>query len=219
MTDFLVFCFITCSVRGDLGWNDDGGESSRCALDLFFEFVGDGEAFEKGGQILFGFVSHRFLPTMQHDFDSYFVSLRHEFLSLRFLEEEIVGVGPETDANALDIDFLLLRFGLLLLLGLLVYELAVVGEFADRGLRERGNFDEVGFASLCELEGGRERHGAEILAAFVDDDDFRRQDLLVDTERILRSHLWLGSIVSASTHDSFISCLASLASLAGKRFS
>lgn len=188
----------------DLGWNDDGGESSRCTLDLFFEFVRDREAFEKGIQVFLGFVGHRFLAAVEYDLDSHFVSFRHEFLSLRFLEEEIVGVGAETDADAFDVDFLLFRFGLLLFLGLLVYELAVVGELADRGLGERGDLDEVGFALLCELESRCKRHGAEILTALIDHDDFRCQNLLVDTERILRSHLRLRSIVPSSSHESMI---------------
>jgi len=137
---------------------------------------------------------------MEDQFDPYLVPLRHEAFCLSFLEGEIVRVGVEADADPLDVDLFLFGFGLLFFLGLLVDEFSVIGDLADRRFGQRGYLDEIGIALESEGDGRIERHDAVVLARFIDDDYFGRENLFVDTESILRADLRLGSIVPSSSH-------------------
>ncbi len=96
-------------------------------------------------EILSCLVLHRFLSSAEEDFHLDLVALPEELFSLGLLEEEVMFVSAEADADALGLDFLLLGLLLLLLLRLLVLELAVVSDLADRRDSEWGDFDEVGF--------------------------------------------------------------------------
>ena len=90
--------------------------------------------------------------------------------------------GPEFDF--LDLDLLQLELRLVLLLGFPVLELAVIHDPAYRGLRHRGDFDEVEFCGFRLGYRFGKRNDAKLLAVHADQSnlggvDFSVQSLLL----------------------------------------
>ncbi len=137
---------------------------------------------------------------MEDKLDSYFVSLSHESFGLSLLEGEIMSVGIEADTDTFDVNFLLFGLGLLFFLGLLIDEFAVISDFADRRLGQGRYLDEVRISFESKGDSDIKRHDAMIFACFVNNDDFSRENLLIDAQGILWTDLWFGSIVPSSSH-------------------
>lgn len=163
----------------------------------------DGDAFQELIEIFLGLVVHGLFATAEHDFDAYLAAFLQELLRLGFLEEEVMRIRPETDADALGLDFLLLGLLLLFLLGLAILELAEVSHFADRRHRERGDLHEIRFLFPGQGQSGCNIHCAVVFTIDIYDYDLRRKDLLVDTRTDLELGFRFRSIVTSSSHVVF----------------
>ncbi len=118
-------------------------EASWELFDFFFDLVGYFNAFDKALEGFLGLVWEGLFATSQEDFCLYFIALAKELLCLTLFEEEIMCISTESDANAFGLNFLLLGLGLLDLLGLLVLELSVLEDAADRRLGLWGYLNQI----------------------------------------------------------------------------
>lgn len=90
----------------------------------------------------------------------------------------IGGLGPQADFLDLDLGLRLARFALLL--GLLVQELPVVEDPADRRNRVGCNLDQVEVGLLGDAQRLVDGDDADVLPIRADQAYFREPDLLVD---------------------------------------
>ncbi len=86
-------------------------------------------------------VRHLAATETQGDLD--LVAFGQEFHDRAHLDLVVMGIGPGTELDLLDLDDLLLLTGLGLALLLFVFELAQIHDLADRGHGVRGNLDKV----------------------------------------------------------------------------
>lgn len=193
---FLLHTFIDIDLHG----SDEDIKSVLKAFDFLFDFVGCGECRHECLECRLRLVRHGFLTTTQEYLYLYFVTFAEELLRLFFLEEEIMFVGAQTEAYALGIDFFLLGLRFLFLLCLLVLELAVIHDTADRRFRLRRDFDEI---ESCLLRDGECLLDRESIAHFsirIDQLYDWSLNLLVHAEAFRWGGFWFRSMVSSSSH-------------------
>src|SRR3989339_1265906 len=112
--------------------DDHYTETALESLHFLFDLVGYGEGPEKGVDRILGPIRHRFLASAEKYLYLHLVTLLEEFLRLILLEKEIVVVGPETEADAFDVDLFLIALRSLLLLRLLILKLSVFEDLEDQ---------------------------------------------------------------------------------------
>jgi hypothetical protein len=101
------------------------------------------------------------------------------------LELVIVFVDLRPEFDFLDLDHLLVLFGLARALLLLVLIFPEIHDPADRRAGRWGDLDEVEPFLLGDGDGLRRRHDAELLAGVVDHADFPHADSFVDPDAIV----------------------------------
>src|SRR6185312_8203510 len=94
----------------------------------------------------------------------------------------VVGVDLRTKLHLLDDHVRLVPTGLTGLLGVLVLELPVVHELADRGARRRGDLDQVEVGLLRQAQRVSRRDDADGLAVGSNEADLGNPDPVVDTK-------------------------------------
>jgi len=102
-----------------------------------------------------------------------------EFAGLVDFHLDVVFAGLGADADLFQL--LLMGFGLGALAGLLVTELAVIEDLADRWPFVRRDLDQVQVRLTGQVEGLRGWDNSELFAAGADEADRADPDLLVDT--------------------------------------
>lgn len=145
-------------------------------------------------------VTHGLFAATEHHVDLYFVTLEHKLFGLSFLEEEVMLLGTIAEAHALGLDFLLLGFGGLGLLGGVILKLPVIRETTHRGDGLRGHLDEVKFAFFGNDHTLGWTHGAKWFAGFANHHYLWSQDLLIDAVTLLNNNFRLRSIVASASH-------------------
>ena len=106
----------------------------------------------------------------------------------------LVDLRPELDLFDLDLGLVLARE--LLLLSLLVLELAVVHDAADRRIGERRDLDEVEILLIGDPQSIRDREDAELAPVDADQTTPRRADALVEPRFRTAADRQLTSVVS-----------------------
>ncbi len=122
------------------------------------------------------------LATAEHDRDLDLVPGAQEPHDVTLLGLVVVRVDLRTKLHLLDDHVRLVPTGLASLLGVLVLELAVVHELADRRLALRGDLDEVEVRLLGKLQGLVGRHDADRLPVGSDEPDLGNPDPVVDSQ-------------------------------------
>src|SRR6478672_7034400 len=122
------------------------------------------------------------LTTAEHDRDLDLVAGTEEPHDVTLLGLVVVLVDLGTKLHLLDDHVRLVPAGLAGLLGVLVLELAVVHELADRGASLRGDLDEVEVGLLGQLECLVGRHDPNGLTVGSDEPDLGYADPLVDAQ-------------------------------------
>ena len=102
---------------------------------------------------------------------------------------DVVVIGARAQSKLLELDGVLVLFGLPLLLGRLVLEAAVVEELADGRHRVGRDLDQVEILLSCHFERLHGRHDAELRPIFVDESNFRNSNRAIDA-RAGRRPLW-----------------------------
>lgn len=138
---------------GSLFGRDNHIESPRETLHIFLDSVRYVNLADEIAKILFCLFPIGLLPPSEHHLDLDLVSLGKEFFDLIAFEEYVVFIGAQTYPDTLDIDFVLLAFRLLLLLGLLVLEFPIVYEPADGRLCVGGNLYQIEFPQASRFYG------------------------------------------------------------------
>ena len=121
------------------------------------------------------------LAASEHDGDFDLVAALEELLRVARLHLQVVRIDLGAHSNLAQDRGVLAFAGLALLLGLLVLELAVVEQAADRGHGVRRNFYEVEVGFARHFQGLWERDGTEPVSFIVDEEDFSGSDAVVDS--------------------------------------
>lgn len=139
------------------------------------------------GQLKTNFlVSH--LTALELQLQANLVAVGEELLSMENLDEVIVRINPDTELQLLELAALLSLGSLLLFLFLLVFELAVIDNFANRRIRTGGNFHKVQSAIFRSSNGLSGGHDAHLLSALsVDHAHLGCPDTVVDTGLICKA--------------------------------
>jgi len=120
------------------------------------------------------------LAAAQHHRDLDLVAFPEEALDVLHLEVVVVDADLGAELDLFDLDLLLVPLGLVVLLVLLVQELAVIGDLADRGVGRGRDLDEIEAPVAGHLDGLHRGQDAEGVLLLVDDADLPRRDHLVD---------------------------------------
>ncbi|KOT21156.1 hypothetical protein DM47_3612 [Burkholderia mallei] len=115
------------------------------------------------------------------------VAFLEEAHQIAKLDVVIAVIGSRAEFHFLDLDDLLLELRLVLLLGFLVLELAVIHQTANRRSRLRRNLHQVNIQLFRFTESLGESHDADGLTIDPDQTHFRRSDFTVDAMRRLIS--------------------------------
>src|SRR5690242_2556385 len=127
----------------------------------------------------------RHLATAEAQRDLGLVAFGQKPRQVAQLDLVIAFVGSRPELHFLDLDLLQLELRLVLLLRLPVLELAVIHDPAHRGLRHRGDFDEVELGGFGLAERLGQRNDAELLAVHPDQSYFRGVDFAVQSLMLL----------------------------------
>jgi hypothetical protein len=131
------------------------------------------------------------LTTAEHDRDLHLVARLQEAHHVTLLGLVVVGVDLRTKLHLLDDDVRLVPTGLARLLGVLVLELPVVHELADRRSRGGRHLHEIEVGLLRQLQRLVGRHDPDGLAVGANEPDFRHPDPVVDSQlRADGSSMW-----------------------------
>jgi len=122
------------------------------------------------------------LTTAEHDRDLHLVALLQEADDVALLGLVVVGVDLGTKLHLLDDHVRLVATRLASLLGVLVLELAVVHELADRRSRGRCDLDQVEVGLLRESQGVVDADDADGLAVRAHETDLGNPDPVVDAQ-------------------------------------
>jgi hypothetical protein len=122
------------------------------------------------------------LATAEHDRDLDLVPLAEEPHDVTLLGLVVVLVDLGAELHLLDDRVGLVAAGFTGLLGVLVLELAVVHELADRGSAHRGDLDEVEVRLLGQAQRVARGDDADGLAVGSNEPDFRDPDPIVDSQ-------------------------------------
>ena len=122
------------------------------------------------------------LTTTEHDRDLHLVALLQEPHDVTLLGLVVVRVDLRAELHLLDDHVGLVPARLTGLLGVLVLELPVVHELADRRSRHGGDLDEVEVGLLREPEGVLDADDADGLAVGADEPDLGYPDPVVDAQ-------------------------------------
>ena len=171
---------------GDLGQDPSAAEFGF-DNDLVFER----DHGQKLLQALHGPFPVVLFPPFEDEHDLNLVAIGDEFVDLFDLDLEIVlcGACPESDlfqvARFLQ-SALFLRFLLFL-----IPELVVVDDLGDGRLGVRGDLDEIKSLFVSDPQRLRERINTEEFSLLVDDAQFRRFDLMVESKWLFQISYWL----------------------------
>ena len=131
----------------------------------------------KDGQALFG-VGH--LAAAEHDRDLDLVSTLQEAKHVLLLGGVVAHVDLRAELHFLGFDLVLVLTSLLCLDGLVVLELAVVHDAADRRISLRGDLYQVVAFALCDAQSLRSRVDAQLGSVVADQATFLGPDLVVE---------------------------------------
>jgi len=123
----------------------------------------------------------RHLAAAEAQGDLHLVAFAEEFQHGAHLHIVIVGIGPGTELDLLDLDDVLLLAGLGLAFLLLVLELAEVHDLADRRFRVRRDLDKIKTGLFGHHHGTGGGDDSDVLAIGADQSDLGAADSLVDT--------------------------------------
>src|SRR5262249_1123150 len=118
------------------------------------------------------------LPAAEEDVEHHLVLVFQELARLVDLDLDVMVAGLGADADFFEL--LLVWLSLALFAGLLVAELAVVHDLADRRPLLGGHLDQVELCLAGHLQGLRGRDDAELFAVGADQPHGADADLLVD---------------------------------------
>jgi hypothetical protein len=124
------------------------------------------------------------LASAEHDGDADLVVRRDKLADVLDLDVKVVRADMRLEAHFLEQTRLLLLARLPLLLVLLVLELRVVEDLADRRIRLRGDLDEIESLLAGQGQGFSDRFDADLSAVRVDKTDFLGRDPLIDASSI-----------------------------------
>ena len=122
------------------------------------------------------------LSSAEHDRHFDLVAALEELLGVACLHLQVVRIDLGPHADLAQDGRVLVLAGLAFLLRLLVLELAVVEQPADRRYRCRRDLYEVEVGFTCQLQGLSRGHDTQTLASPVDEQDFTSSDAVVDSE-------------------------------------
>ena len=122
------------------------------------------------------------LSPTENDRDLDFVAVIKELSDGARLEFQVVVIDLRPQAHALELGDLLILLGFPLLLCLLILELAVIKDTADRGNGRRSNFHQIhaGFARLAQCI--INSHDAQLLTFWPDEAYISGTDAFVDAK-------------------------------------
>lgn len=122
------------------------------------------------------------LAATELELDAHLVTFREEIFRVDDLDEVIVGINADTEFEFLQLATLLMLVSFLLVLFLDVLVLAVIDNFAHRGFRTGGDFDEVKTALFGHAKGLLSRENAVLLIGdTIHHTHLRCTDALIDT--------------------------------------
>src|SRR5262249_33743310 len=98
------------------------------------------------------------------------------------LEIDVMDADLRLEAHFAQYDLLLVLVRLSLFLRLLVLELAVIKDAADRGVRVRRDLDEIEACVARHFERLLDGDDADLLPLVIDDQDFADADTIIDAE-------------------------------------
>ena len=110
----------------------------------------------------------RHFATAEAQGDLHLVFFLQEARHVAQLDLVVVLVGTRAKFDFLDLNLLLLQLLLVLALLFLVLKLAVIHDPANRGLRQRSNFDQINAGFVGHLERLTDVHNAERLTVGTD---------------------------------------------------
>ena len=122
----------------------------------------------------------RHFAAAEPDGNLYLVALLQELCGLVDLGVKVVGINVERKADLLQLDHFLVFLGFLFLFLHLKTVLAVIENFADRGLGLGSHLDQVQIQRLRHFQRIAGAHNALLLAVRANQADFLITDLLID---------------------------------------
>lgn len=120
------------------------------------------------------------LPTAKDYRDGHFVFVLKKFAGMVDLEIDVMLSGLGTNPYLLEPSVVGVRLVLVLAFFLLVLELAIVHDPADRRLLSRSDLYQIEAGRCCNLNGLFRFQNAKLLAIVGDDSDWCYADLLID---------------------------------------
>lgn len=179
---------------------DDDIESAGEPLEFFLHAVGNGNVFQKLLKGRAGEVLVRFFTSAEKNLRLHFVSFAEKLLRLIFFEREIVLVRAQSDTDPFRFHFLLMRFVLAELLGLLIVKFSMIQNAAYGRSRFGRYFNEIESSFRRKRACLLDRHLAMTFSFFIDHDDAWCEN------GIVRAHLrndvlsfWFSA--ESSSHD------------------
>lgn len=140
----------------------------------------------------------RHLATTELQLDAHFVAFREEVFSMRDLDQVIMRVDADAEFHFLHLAALLMLVGLLLVLLLDVFVLAVIDNLAHGRIGVRSHLHQVKPTLFGDANSLRSWDDAKLmLTIFLDDAHLRRTNALIDTGLIHKTAV--GSVTSAWT--------------------
>ena len=121
-----------------------------------------------------------FSPAEQ-DGQLYLIAMIEELRGLAALGFQIVIVDLRTNPNFLELDDMLILARLTLLAALLIPELAVIHQAANRRHRVRSHFNKIKPALSRHFERITGRNDTDLVSFFVDQPDFANPDSFIDS--------------------------------------
>src|SRR5690606_3637528 len=138
------------------------------------------KGFCQGGELCLRQILVDDLPTPKADRDLDLMSLLQKSARALGLDLKVVRVDLGTQAQLLELDALLFLAGIALSFALLVFELPVIHDPADRGLGVRGDLDEIEIVAGCDVQSFLGGENAELIALRIDHPDAPAPDLMID---------------------------------------
>jgi len=144
-------------------------------------------------------LGQRDFPTPEHDSDFHLVLIDKKTLDMVDFGLKVMVSGFWPNLDFLDLESALFLFRFLLFLGLLVFVLPIIHDFADRWIGCGRNFHQIETGFPCRSKGLVKRNDAALFAFGIDQPNFLGLDFPVDIDLVGLDRSLLNPVVYACT--------------------